>query len=66
MDWTKQIDLSRKPTIVGKDGTWWLDITGPAHSGDPVKAVLTVKAAARGLHLVGVNWWTRKAQVTVF
>jgi hypothetical protein len=51
---------------VGKDGTWWLDITGPAHSGDPVKAVLTVKAAARGLHLVGVNWWTRKAQVTVF
>jgi hypothetical protein len=66
MDWTKEVDLSRKPAIVGKDGTWWVDITGPAHSGDPVKAVLTVKAAARGLHLVGVNWWTRKAQVTVF
>ena len=65
MDWTKQIDLSRKPTIVGKGGTWWVDITGPAHSGDPVWNVLAVKAAARGLRLVGVNWWERKAHVTV-
>ena len=65
MDWTKQIDLSRKPAVVGKDGTWWVDITGPEFAGDAVRNVLVVKAAARGLHLVGVNWWTRKAQVTL-
>jgi hypothetical protein len=66
MDWTKAIDLSRKLTSVSKDGTWWLDITGPAHSGDPVRAILDGQAAFRGLRVLQVNWYTRKAQVTVF
>ena len=65
MDWTNAIDLSRKPTVVGKDGTWWLDITGPTFSGDPVRTVLIGQAALRGLRILQVNWHSRKVQVTV-
>ena len=63
MDWTKEVNLSRKPVVVGADGSWWVDITGPAYTGDPVRNVLTVVAASRGLHVLQVNWWSRKVQV---
>ena len=63
MDWTKQINLSRKPALVGKDGTWWVDITGPEYAGDPVRNHLAIQAAGRGLKVLQVNWWSRKVQV---
>ena len=63
MDWTKQINLSRKPALVGKDGTWWVDITGPECSGDPVRNHLAFVAAYRGLKVLQVNWFARKVQV---
>jgi hypothetical protein len=65
-DWMKEVGLSRKPVAVGPDGSWWLDITGPAYSGDPVRNVLAIEAAQRDLRLLQVNWSTRKARVRPF
>ena len=66
MDWTKQIDLSGKPALVGKDRTWWVDITGPEYDGDPVRNHLAMVAAHRGLKVLQVNWFARKVQVRPF
>jgi hypothetical protein len=66
MDWTKRINLSSKPALVGKDGTWWVDITGPEYDGDPVRNHLAMVAAYRGLKVLQVNWFTRKVQVRPF
>ena len=62
-DWTKEVGLSRKPVLVGADGSWWVDITGPAYSGDPVRNVLTKEAAGRNLQVIQVNWYSRRVQV---
>jgi hypothetical protein len=63
MDWTKEVNLSRKPVVVGADGSWWVDITGPSYSGDPVRNVLATVAALRGLEVLQVNWYSRRVQV---
>ena len=66
MDWTKEVNLSRTPVVVGVDGSWWVDITGPECSGDPVRNHLAMVAAYRGLKVLQVNWFARKVQVRPF
>ena len=65
-NWMKEVGLSRKPAVVGADGSWWVDITGPEYAGDPVRNVLAMVAADRNLRLLQVNWSTRKVQVRPF
>jgi hypothetical protein len=66
MDWTKEVNLSRKPVVVAADGSWWVDITGPECGGDPVRNHLAMVAAYRGLKVLQVNWFSRKVQVRPF